>query len=681
MSGVSGLFGAPRYDVSVSDDSWFVRQLRSRAVGAADAQSAFARASGRLRRPGGTDAGGPERPWRLVVCGGDHLALRLIEELIGRYSAEVTAVLPNRRGDLGPRIARLPGVRVVESVRLDAETFRQARLAQADALALVRQDDVGNIHAALQAQEINPQIRIVVRMFNLRLGHGVRRMFRDCVVLSDAAMAAPTFVSAALGEVAPAHVRLRGRTLYVTRRDEVAPADVVCGLACVDNGSGRLEVLPGDPARADLVLAVANGGQIGSLVPNALVDAGVDPGVVAAARTTIDTALSGDGEVLPRWRLLVRRRWRPLAWIRRFVNPKLRNAVLALVGVLAAGTVVLAVMRHDLGLGNAAYLTVLTALGGVNPDVSASIPVKIVQALVALASIAFVPVVTAAVVEAVVHARLSAAQGRLRRPIRDHVVVIGLGDVGTRVARQLHALGVPLVAVDRNAQARGVAMARSLGIPFVLGDASREETLHEASVQTCRALVCLSTDDVTNLEAALYAQGLKGDLRVVLRLFDGDFADRVQRAFGMAISRSVSYVAAPDFAVAMVERRVIGTLPINRRVLLVGEVPVGGGSPLDGRTVAHANLVGQARVVALNRAGGRDTIWAPADSQVLGADDVLTVVATRTGLAHMRVEAGDSLASRDLARGASADLSRRAAPDGARGAAPDGVRGTSPGRA
>ena len=49
-------------------------------------------------------------------------------------------------------------------------------------------------------------------------------------------MAAPSFVAAALGEPAPSHVRVSGRTLYVARREDADPGQVLCGLA-ETNGS------------------------------------------------------------------------------------------------------------------------------------------------------------------------------------------------------------------------------------------------------------------------------------------------------------------------------------------------------------------------------------------------------------------------------------------------------------
>ena len=60
------------------------------------------------------------------------------------------------------RIARLPKVRIIERADLDASAFTAAGVQSARALALLRQDDLGNVHAALRAQALNPELRLVV---------------------------------------------------------------------------------------------------------------------------------------------------------------------------------------------------------------------------------------------------------------------------------------------------------------------------------------------------------------------------------------------------------------------------------------------------------------------------------------------------------------------------------------
>jgi Trk K+ transport system NAD-binding subunit len=567
----------------------------------------------------------------LVVCGDDPLAYRLVEELVSRYRVRVTVILTSRRRGHGPQIARLP-VDIVEADWLDSDAFRRAGIDKADALALVHQDDVGNFHAALRAQELNPKLRLVIRMFNMSLGSGIRQLFPDSRVLSDAAMAAPAFVSAALGEIAPVHVRVSGRTLHVARRAEVAEKDIVCGLATttVDD---QPDLLPKDQERADLVLAVARG------VPTraALLDQSVDSASTADLVTRRDPPMSRRRAAvaarLRRWRR------RPLRGLSMLISRKLRVAVFVLVGLIVVGTAVLKVALGKSWL-DAGYLAIIDALAGANPDVKGLPVVKVTETVLTIVSIALIPIVTAAVVESAVNARLALALGRLREPISDHVVVVGLGNVGTRVIRRLHDLGVPVVAIDKSEDARGISVARELGIPYIIGEAHRAETMRAASVGTCRALVVVSTDDVTNLETAIQGRAIQENLRVVLRLFDGDFADRVQRAFGITISRSVSYVAAPAFAAAMLEREVIGTIAVSRRVLLIAEVPVCAGSELAGAALGDAGDVGEARVIAVLTDRLRTTLWDLPPQRRLRPDDMLIVVATRAGLGRLLARTG-----------------------------------------
>ena len=259
---------------------------------------------------------------------------------------------------------------------------------------------------------------------------------------------------------------------------------------------------------------------------------------------------------------------------------------------------------------------------------------KITQVMVTIVGISIIPIITAVALDAVVGARLAAAGGP-QGPFRDHVVVIGLGQVGVRVIAQLHDLGVPVVGIDRNETARGIPLAKRLGIPVIIGDASRDDTLRAAYIGTSRALVTLSSHEVVNLEAALTARAIRDDLLVVLRLFDNDFARLVERRFNIDVSRSVSALAAPAFAAAMVERQVIGTIPVGRRVLLIAEVPVGDGPGLGGLTITEVEQRTEIRVIALQRRTEQRMDWQPPADHQLVPRDRLMVVATRTGLGQI----------------------------------------------
>src|ERR1700744_4665094 len=196
-----------------------------------------------------------------VVCGDNPPEYRITRELTRRYGEEVVVLLADKLRNHGPQIAELPGVAVREHAGLTGEAFADGGIDTARAMALVGPEDLDNFHAALRAQELKPGLRLVVAAKNRRLGDPISGFLPDCTVLSRSQLAAPALVAAALGEIAPSHVRLAGRTLYVGRRGDGLTGQGLCGLGVPDAAGGTTQlVAPQDlDGRSDLVLAVADG--------------------------------------------------------------------------------------------------------------------------------------------------------------------------------------------------------------------------------------------------------------------------------------------------------------------------------------------------------------------------------------------------------------------------------------
>jgi len=528
----------------------------------------------------------------LIVCGDGPLAYRITEELTSRYGEQVTVILPSRRRNHGPQISALPRVRILEHPELSSQAFADADIGSARALAVVWQDDVGNLHAGLRAQELNPGLRLVLAIYNRRLGDHLRLFFPDCTVLSGTAMSAPSFVAAALGEPSASHVRVERRTLYVAKYTDVEPGHVICGLATATDYPAEPRLLPPGTGHADLVLAVADG------TPRNPLTRRRDP-----ARTFT-------------------------AVLRRLVWHKFGLIFTALLAVVALGFGLLAAARYS--VSNAVYLTLMDLTGSALTNPALSGAEKTSQVLLTLDGMAFIPVVTAIAVGA----RLTGSVRRAPRPPGGHVIVVGLGNVGTSVTGQLHDLGFDVVCVDNNPAATGIPMARQMGLPVVIGDAFREETLRAASLDTCIALVSVTSQDIVNLETALNARALRDDLRIVLRLTDDDLAERLQKTTGNTISRSVPYLAAPAFAAAMLEHQVLRTIAVGRHVLLIADVRVADQAGLAGSLITHTEQDGQARVLALQVSGSPRLDWSPRRGYLLGTGDRLIILATRKGLSR-----------------------------------------------
>ncbi|MBV6697274.1 NAD-binding protein [Kitasatospora aureofaciens] len=598
-----------------------------------------------------------------IVCGGNALAHRLILELVEHYEVPVVVLVADRSRDHAPQIEQLSGVAaVVEYSSITDEALRAVSIETARGLALVEGSDQENIHTALSAQGHNPDIRIVLRMFNQRLGENIERLLRNGAALSGSATAAPAFAAAALGR--PNSVEVGGRFLHIAFDDAIT-SDRICIVADhIDRQDlSKIRLMPEqEGSSAEFVqlasefgddgpVRVGSGGGVGSGSGSAGggVRHDVEPLPEAVAETGGVAALQAL-PIEPREPISWARRlrWRVLDTARFFTSARLRLVLLTAFALVLMSFAVLWYLSRDFGW--TVYISLLDLAGAAQPDQPADIAAgtgtgggwqRAAQVVITLCGITFAPVATAIVVEVLASGR----RGLPRNPsagTRDHVIVVGLGNVGTRVAAQLHELGVPVVCMERDPQARGIAAVRALGIPVVLGDGPFEEQLRRARLKHSRAVVAVSGDDATNLEAALEARHGNPEVRVVVRLFDDNFAGHFYATLDNAASRSVSYLAAPAFAAALMGREVRGTLSVLRHVLLIAELTVEDGSGLIGMNRHDLEDPGGVRVIAARVARSPHLQWNYADrTRRLGPGDRIVVAATRSGLARLNTVLAD----------------------------------------
>jgi Trk K+ transport system NAD-binding subunit len=463
--------------------------------------------------------------------------------------------------------------------RLDVAGLEQ-RLARGDAQALVLcdEDDIANFHLALAAREAQPDLRLVVRLFNLELGAQAERLL-GCRALSASQLAAPAFVEAALRDDYAQRIRVEDHELLVLPGDDRAP------LLTLDSADG---LLPGEPGQAVSVI--------------------------------------GQPRSRPR-RPARRRRRGQVATVARVLLADRRLRLLgAVLLVLVALTTAIYASVEDIGVLVALHKSVAAMLGSDVLMPGAPGWLEVCDSGVLLVGFASLALVIALLTDAIVSTRLAHALGGLPRRLRGHAIVCGLGTVGYRIGNELLAEGIDVCGVDIDEDVR-IARARSAGIAAAVGDAAQASTLRSLGVQEAEYLFCVTDNDVANLEAALVARGENPAIRIVLRLFDADLAERVERVAGLGVSRSVSDLAAPAFAAAALGRDVTDTIRTRRGLLLVARM-----GALDA-TVGEIEHSGGLRVLSRERGGQLD--WAPADDERLEPGDRITVVGTQRGLAQL----------------------------------------------
>jgi Trk K+ transport system NAD-binding subunit len=543
-----------------------------------------------------------QRKGHIVLCGLDGLGLRTVQEL--RKLGEDVVIVANNTAEGFIERALATGATYQEGNYREEAVLRAACMDEARALVVTANDDVGNIHAALAAQEINPRIRIVLRIFNQEFGRRLEALFHDCEVLSSSAIAAPAFVSAALVQEWEQEINLGGKRLKVrTARKDDPHALVPIARVSAEHGVQLF------PSRDDDILYITEAGAEDNNAAHAV------------ANRTQSKSRSRAGEML--------------SYVRAVATGADNRLGYTLLFLLALGILSTLIFFIVTGLDlidafyNTTAIVISGGLGDIDPS-GAPVPLKLFGTLLMIIGATILTVFYALVTDAIVSVRLDKALGRSRVQMRDHVVVCGLGTIGYRVVAQLQQMGIPVVAAEKNEATNGIPELRRNGVHVVIADTRSAETLLTLNTGQARCVVISTDDDAANLETALNARAINPTIRVVLRLFDADLASRVERAFNIHISRSVSALAGPRFAAAAIARRVSATIPVPPRVLIVAQTRVEAGSQAEGKSVGQIEDAFEGRIIMVGRGASQD--WRPASTEILVEGDDLAIVATRLGL-------------------------------------------------
>jgi Trk K+ transport system NAD-binding subunit len=142
---------------------------------------------------------------------------------------------------------------------------------------------------------------------------------------------------------------------------------------------------------------------------------------------------------------------------------------------------------------------------------------KVTISVSMIIALLFAAAFTGGLVERLIGRRLTGLVGRRAVPRSDHVVVVGLGQVGLRLAMLLRHAGIPVVAIDDREAGENVGHARERGLPVVIGRGADPSLLERLSLDRAIALAAVTNDDLQNIAVTIAARAVAPDLRFVLR--------------------------------------------------------------------------------------------------------------------------------------------------------------------
>jgi voltage-gated potassium channel len=148
----------------------------------------------------------------VVVAGLGRVGYRIVRELLS-LREPVVVIERNRESPFVDELADSDVPILYGEVRLK-KTLENANVPAARAIILATDDDLANLDGALTAREMNPEIRVVMRLFDDTLAGKVATTFK-MPAISTSQVSAPAFVAAATGRAVLHSFQIDGQTMHV----------------------------------------------------------------------------------------------------------------------------------------------------------------------------------------------------------------------------------------------------------------------------------------------------------------------------------------------------------------------------------------------------------------------------------------------------------------------------------
>ena len=307
---------------------------------------------------------------------------------------------------------------------------------------------------------------------------------------------------------------------------------------------------------------------------------------------------------------------------------RVRRSLLALISVIVAGSVIFAWADGRRPIQAFFYTLNLITLQAGPSDAPDSPALQIASIVIMLGGLVSLTGGVTSLFQLITDPK--ERQLSLAATVSDHIVGCGVGRVGYRVITELLNQGETVVAVNANESEEWLEPFRKRGVAVLIADARQRQTLINAGVARASAIVACTSDDLTNLDVALDARDINPKIKVVLRMFDSQLADKVSKGFNIQTAFSVSALAAPALAAAAMRHNVDYSFKLRNQLLNVTTLQFAQGSRFIGKSVEQ--VAQMANCSFISKQVGDTLEMHPSGNGLIQVGDVFTIVGSMAAI-------------------------------------------------
>ena len=513
---------------------------------------------------------------RFLVCGlgglGQHCVVALKQ-----FGVEVVGI------DLvKPRSWRIPGVDnlldelIIGDCRQNS-VFERAEIERCRAVLIVTSDELINAETAIAVRQLNKNARLVVRSTKENLNQLLEEQLTNFVAYDPIHLSAASFALAAVGGDSLGFFNLDDKWLGIFRHT-VRYGDSFYRRQLFEvNNSSRILLcyLPDKFYKFncfydwDSEIFIQEGStiiyveQFDRLLSKRKKSSANN---VAKKKRVWQQTIDFIRKIKIKKKII--EYWHSSSQVRRVVIVcGLVTLVLAIVGTILFDFLLKDSNTRNL---NPFYITISLLLGGYADFLYTESPKNLIVQLVSLAlavtGTAFVGVLYALATEKLLSTKFLFSNRRPEVPEEEHIVIIGIKRVGSKVAQLLQEFRQPVVAIvleddfDPN---------HLPDIPLFTGDL--DESLSKVNLSSAKSIIATSEDEMLNVEMGLKAQKINPKSSLIIRTFGQRLSENLAQMLPKSQIISAYAVAAEAFAGAAFGENILDLFRLHNQTVLVTE--------------------------------------------------------------------------------------------------------------
>lgn len=511
---------------------------------------------------------------RFLVCGLGGLGQQCVIAL-KQFGVEVVGIEL-----VEPKSWRIPGVDKLLSELIIGDcrqnsTFERAKIERCRAVLIVTSDELINAETAIAVRQLNKNTRLVVRSTKENLNQLLGEQLSNFVAFDPIHLSAASFALGALGGDSLGFFNLNDNWLGIFQHT-VCHGDKFYRRQLFEIDSGSRKLLCYLP-RSDYNFYCFYDWDSETVIKE---------GSTLIYVEQFERLLSNQKKKLGNTARKKKRIWQnPRDFIKKIkIRKKLleywhrgsqiRRVVIVSVVVTVAlaviGTILFYFLVGDSTTVNPFYLTISLLLGGYADFLYSVQPNALILQFLALAlgiaGTAFVGVLYALATEKLLSTKFLFSNRRTPVPEEEHIVVIGIKRVGSKVAKLLQEFNQSVVAI---ALEDDLDTSHLPNIPLFTGDLN--ESLSKVNLSTAKTIIATSEDEMLNVEMGLKARKINPESSLIIRTFGQRLSENLAQILPKAQIISAYAVAAEAFAGAAFGENILDLFRLHNQTILVTE--------------------------------------------------------------------------------------------------------------